>query len=139
LQWFHALFSFPANGGQLQQGLDLLLRKRPAKLMRKYNLFDQGHSSICARILLVGPMGISSPIRSSDHLALAALLAISFRRSGVSLLRRAFPPFRPKATAFASLSFFLAMCDLRRYPGLCRKARKGLTLLSAKHMLTAKQ
>ena len=55
--------------------------------------------------------GLSLSVCLVAHLALAALLAICLRCSGVNLLRRAFPPFRPRATAFASLSlsFFFAM------------------------------
>jgi len=34
--------------------------------------------------------------------------------------------------------FFLSHFYLRRYPGMCTKAIKGLTMLSAMHMLIAK-
>jgi hypothetical protein len=43
------------------------------------------------------------------HRAVTAFRAMSLRCSGVSFWSRAFPPFRPNATAFGSFSFFFVI------------------------------
>jgi hypothetical protein len=54
-------------------------------------------------------VGLDAPAFALDQRVRAAFCAILLRCSGVSLYIRAFPPFRPKATALGSLSFFFDM------------------------------